>query len=382
MRDFLNLLRQELTLVFKDRAVILIVYIAAVLYAFLYGALYGPQIVENMPVAVVDMDETALSHQFASGFDAAAEVEVISRPKSLETAKKMLLDRKVSGILYIPKNFESNCLSGVQSHIGIYEDGSYLLLYAAMSKAAAGATMTFSRKLQIMRFMAQGQDFQLAKTLACPAEFYSEVLYNKYSGYATAIMPAVFAIILQQTLLMIIGMIIGSQCEFKLWRGLNRFSTLQIFIAKVVAYFTAAIPSAVFLFYIAYKIFGYPMLDNPLEFIIFMVPYILSIVCLSIALGGLFHRREASIFYLAPFSILFLLWSGVSWPKESMPEWFFALGTILPSSSGIRGITSLRTCGCSLYEVTSDYTTLWILVVIYGVLAYYSLRRNRSFALR
>lgn len=382
MRNFLELLRYELSIVFKDKAVILIIYIATVLYAFLYGALYGPQIVENMPVAVVDMDGTALSHEFAESFDATAEVEVVYRPESLVAAKQMLLDRQISGIFYIPDGFEKDAFSGKASHVGIYADGSYFLLYAAMSKAASGATLTFGRKLQIQRFVAQGQDFKLAQTLACPAEFSVETLYNHYSGYATAIMPAVFAIILQQTLLMIIGMIIGSQCEFKLWRRLNIYSTLQVLLAKVFAYFTAALPSAFFLFYIAYKIFGYPMLDNPLAFVTFMIPYILAIVCLGIALGGLFHRREASVFYLAPFSILFVLWSGVSWPKESMPEWFYNLGVILPSSSGIRGITSLRTCGNSLQDVSAHYLTLWTLTVIYFIAAYFSLRQNRRFSLK
>lgn len=382
MSDFLGLLRWELSLVFKDKAVILILYIAAVIYAFLYGVLYGPQKVEEMPVAVVDMDGTATSHQLAADFDAASEVCVVSRPKSLEVAKQMLMDRKVSGIFYIPDSFEKNALSGIPSHVGIYSDGSYFLLYAAMSRAASGATLTFGRNLQIQRFVAQGQDFQMAKTISSPAEFNVETLYNPGSGYATALMPAVLAIILQQTLLMIIGMIIGSQSEFKVWKRQNRFSTLQIMFAKISAYFTAAIPSVLFLFYIAYKIFGYPMLENSFEFIVFMIPYVLSIICLGIALGGLFHRREASIFYLAPFSILFVLWSGVSWPKESMPEWFYYIGTILPSSSGIRGITSLRTCGLSLNDISADYITLWILTGIYFVIAYYSLKANRIFSLK
>ncbi len=71
---------------------------------------------------------------------------------------------------------------------------------------------------------------------------------------------------------------------------------------------------------------------------LFLLPYLLSCIFLGIALSTLFRYRENSLLLLMITSIPFLMLSGASIPKECMPEWLYAIGKVVPSSSGVDGV--------------------------------------------
>jgi len=381
MKKFFEIFKWEFLAVFKDPATLLLLFGAALLYSFLYGYLYGPEVVKNMPIGVVDNDKTSLSRELIRAYDASEAVAVVCQPSDMLEAQNMLLRREISGIVTIPDGFEANALSGVQSHLSIYADGSYFLHYSALVKSSSAISMEFGRRVQKNILVAKGIPYQRAEVISKPVDYTVETLYNPSSGYATALMPAVMMIIIQQSLLIIIGMIIATQTEFKLWKRLNDYSTSTILFAKVLAYFVVTLPQVIYMFAIVYKLFDYPIRENTLDLILFFVPYLLSVIFLGISLGGIFHRREASMLYLAPLSVCFLLWSGVSWPQESMPTWFYSIGTVLPSTLGIKGIVALRTCGSSLADISRYYLMLWLLTAVFSVTAFYSIRnaRRRAF---
>ncbi|EKC46903.1 transport-related membrane protein, partial [human gut metagenome] len=61
--------------------------------------------------------------------------------------------------------------------------------------------------------------------------------------------------------------------------------------------------------------------------------------------------------------------SGVSYPREGIPEWLYNLGKLLPSSHGVNGFIRIQTMGASLQEVFAEIKWLVILTVAYGGLA-------------
>ncbi len=123
-----------------------------------------------------------------------------------------------------------------------------------------------------------------------------------------------------------------------------------------------------------YKVFGYPSNGAAGDVVLFLIPYLLSCTFLGIALSSLFRRRENSLLLLLFTSIPFLMLSGASIPQESMPQWLFQLGRIIPSSSGVDGFIRIRTMGATLSEVSVQFWTLWILSGLYFILACLGMR--------
>ena len=60
----LKIMRREMLLLIRERpAIFLVMMLAASAYALMIGNLYAEQIVQNIPVAVCDLDDSALSRE-------------------------------------------------------------------------------------------------------------------------------------------------------------------------------------------------------------------------------------------------------------------------------------------------------------------------------
>ena len=75
--------------------------------------------------------------------------------------------------------------------------------------------------VEFQRLIAKGADIPQAKATTQPVIYQSHNLFNPYLGYGTFVMPAIIMVIIQQTLLIGIGMIGGTWREFGLYRKLD-----------------------------------------------------------------------------------------------------------------------------------------------------------------
>ena len=146
-------------------------------------------------------------------------------------------------------------------------------------------------------------------------------LYNPYLGYATFIMPAILLVIIQQTLLIGIGMVGGTWREKKLYRtliptGQSRMSVFPIVLGKSTAFISIYCITITYLLTFHYKLFGYPVKGDTMDLILFLIPYLLSCTFLGIAVSTLFKHRENSLLLLLFTSIPVLMLSGASVPSE------------------------------------------------------------------
>ena len=118
-----------------------------------------------------------------------------------------------------------------------------------------------------------------------------------------------------------------------------------------------------------YRLFNYPTNGSTWTLVLFLSAYMAACLALSIAVSTLFRYRENSLLLLLWTSIPLLMLSGVSYPREGIPDWLYNFGQIFPSSHGVNGFIRIRTMGASLQEVFAEIKALCILTVIYGGLA-------------
>lgn len=378
MRRFIFIIREEFRLIFKDEGALLILLGALFIYSALYGFVYKPEVVHDVPVAVVDMDNTPASRSLCRMLNSTSVAEVAYNPPSLERAKELFMERKVSGILVIPDGFEKRAESMQQNHVSLYADGSYFLLYSSFMESVANVILAAGADLQQQNLQTLGLSSHQAEVVSEPIDFRVEMLFNPYSGYATALLPAVLIVILQQVLLIGIGMVMGTCNEFKRWDKYKGSSALEIVLGKSIAYIAIYIPALIYLFGVDYKFFGYPTNEQSIwDVVWFLLPYFLSAMFLAFTFGGLLRRRESGILYLISLSIFFIMISGISWSEEGMPSWLYALGQTLPSSNAIDGFVRIRTMGAGLSDVMTQWIILWILTGIFGVTAVMSVARAK-----
>ena len=378
--EYTSVLRSEYRNIFHDAGVLLIGVGAIFIYSMAYSLAYKNEVLRDIPVAVVDNSHTPSSRQLIRAFDATPNIDVAYKPTSLEEAKKLFFERKVYGVIVIPSDYEKKLMRTEKVNIAIYADASYFLMYRQVFFDFAGSIGQSNYHVEWLRFVSKGASTKQAEALSSPVVTSVHNLYNPYLGYATFIMPAILLVIIQQTLLIGIGMVGGTWREKKLYRtliptGQSRMSVFPIVLGKSTAFISIYCITITYLLTFHYKLFGYPVKGDTMDLILFLIPYLLSCTFLGIAVSTLFKHRENSLLLLLFTSIPVLMLSGASVPSECIPTWLFNGAKIIPSSSGVDGFLRIQTMGATLAEVGAQFRTLWILTGVYFILACFGMRR-------
>lgn len=389
LRQIAEVIRSELREIFTDGGVMLIMLFAIFIYTSLYGIAYGSEVLRKVPIAVVDMSNTSSSRHLAAKLGEGPSAEVAYVVHDMEEARKLLYERKVYGVVYIPADYERRLVGGEQADVAIYCDASYFLIYREVYEQMVAALTYVGAEVTMHRLVMQEFDQQQALSIAEPVRYHSHTLFNPSLGYGVFVMPAIIVLIIQQTLLMGIGIIGVTQRSGNITlstvsvegRGVvSKPSVFELMVGRAITYFMVSATVSSLALTLPYYLFGYPMHGSVWSDVAVMVPYILACTMLGITLSTLFCSREEPILWLLWSSIPALMLSGVSYPSSAMPAPLTALGAMLPSTHAITAFLRVRDMGASLRDILPSLIALWILVVVYTATAALSLARRQKFS--
>jgi ABC-2 type transport system permease protein len=346
LKEIYSLVVDELTKIFTDGGVMLLLFGATIIYPLLYSITYQPEVLTDAPIAIIDEDNSALSRNFIRMMDATPEVSIYSAAMDISDAQNMFYSGDVAGILLIPEDFSQSISKGIQAHVSVYADASYMMLYKQVYTATIMASQTLGKQIEVKKRMMKGTPREAAIKQSSPIGFSARGLYNPSGGYGSYAMPAILVLVLQQTLLLGIGMRGGTARElgaqhFLLPVKASRKGVLRIIIAKTLAYLLLYIPIS---FYV--------------------MPLILASILLGFLFTTLFKNRENSIIFLLFTSVPLVFLSGFSWPMESFPFGFRFLAYLFPSTPGIQGILKINVMGGTWHNALPEIATLWVMTVV------------------
>ncbi len=364
----------EYRTIFTDGGAMLVLVFALLIYATAYSLAYAPQVLRNVPIGVIDQCRTPTSRSLIETFDAGPNTVVAFEPTDMQEAKKLFFERKIYGVVYIPSDYEQKLLGGQQAVVGIYCDASYFLMYRQVFQELVTTIGKTGAMVEFQRLIAKGANIPQAQATTQPVIYQAHNIFNPYLGYGTFVMPAIIMVIIQQTMLIGIGMIGGTWREHRLYHklcpaGRKRMSTLPIVAGRGLVYASIYAVTSCYILGLHYRLFHYPMNGATSAILLFMAVYMAACIMLSIAVSTLFRYRENSLLLLLWTSIPLLMLSGVSYPREGMPDWLYQFGRIFPSSHGVNAFIRIQTMGASLSEVFAEIKALVILTIIYGGLA-------------
>ena len=364
----------EYRTIFSDGGVMLILIFALFIYATAYSLAYAPQVLRNVPIGVIDLSRTSTSRALTETFNAGPNTYVAYQPADMVEAKKLFFDREIYGIVYIPSDYEEKLLGGQQAVVAIYCDASYFLMYRQVFQEVVTTIGNTGAMVEFQRLIAKGANIPQAQATTQPVIYQARNIFNPYLGYGTFVMPAIIMVIIQQTMLIGIGMIGGTWREHGLYHklcpaGRRHMSTLPIVLGRGLVYASLYAVTCFYILGLHYRLFHYPMNGATGTILLFMAVYMAACIGLSIAVSTLFRYRGNSLLFLLWTSIPLLMLSGVSYPREGIPDWLFQFGQLFPSSHGVNAFIRIQTMGASLSEVFAEIKALVILAVIYGGLA-------------
>ncbi len=369
MSGLLDVFRHEIRRIFTLKPAFSVLILGPVFYAFFYPQPYLNEALRNVPIAVVDRDGTQSSRDFARLVDATPDVAITEAMPDVASAEHEVYARRVDGILVIPQYFERELLHGRPSPVALYADASYFLIYQRVAGAVAAVAHTVGAEVEAARLIAIGIDPAIAEVAPDPMPLTAVPLFNPEGGYATYVLPAAFVLILQQVLLMGVGLL-NTLPGYDPGEGSpygRRPSAAAIVAGKLLAYLALqAIVLPTYLIVLPH-FYGLPRLGGMVPILIFAVPFVLAVAGLGFVVAGIFRKPVRVQLILAAAGLPLFMVAGFSWPAEAIPPVIRLISFIVPSTSAIPGFVKLSQLGAPLSAVHSELLTLSALAVIYNL---------------
>lgn len=375
MKTILNIAQiwyNELRGIFSDKGILIFILFVPLFYPLLYSYVYTNEVVRDVPVAVVNDCDNAMTRDMVRKIDASPDVEIIADCNDMEEALQLVKEQKAYGVIRIPESFSRDLYLGDQTHIGVYCDMSSLLYYKAILLTATNVSLELNKNIKVEQHLA-GTSERQDEVTKMPIEYDYVALYNPQSGFAAFLIPPVLMLIIQQTLFLGIGMSMGNSRErycgsvipFNRWYK----NPVNIVAGKGLPYFFLYLLLAIYMFIVVTNIFGLPGLGDYMTFLAFIVPYILSCIFMGMLLSAFVYRREDCIMLFVFMSVPMLFLSGLSYPRPSMPAFWKYVSYIFPSTFGMNGYVRISGMGASLQDIKSEFCALWIQTGVYFITA-------------
>lgn len=363
----------ELKVVFKDAAVILLFFIVPLAYPVLYSFIYNNETAHEVKVVFVDDSNSALSREFKRKVDATADVKVIGYAMDMEDAQEALRRKEAYGIMYIPRDFSKRINTQQQTQVSVYADMSSLLFYKAMLLSATEVSLDMGADIRVMETGGGSQEEDATTRQTVENEWIT--LYNPQNGFASFLVPAILILIIQQTLFLGIATIIGTHNDKKRFtlashtaEGKN-VGALRLTIGKAFCYTSLYMLISVWILRVIPYIFKFPQIGDPITIAAFLLPFLFAATFFGMTLSYFCSQREFGMMLFVFTSVVFIFISGISWPWTAIPAPIKAIAYIIPSTPGIHGFIKINTMGATLPDVWFEYIALWIQTGVYCITA-------------
>jgi ABC-2 type transport system permease protein len=376
MTGVLEVFRNELRRIFTVKPIFAVLIMGSAIYALYYPQPYLNEALRNVPIAVVDRDGTQASRDFARRVDATSDVAIVEVMPDLASAEREVHARRVNGILVIPQYFERDLLHGRPSPVALYADASYFLIYQRVAGAVSAVAQTVGAEVETARLVAIGVDPAIAAAASNPMPLTAVPLFNPEGGYATYVLPGAFVLLLQQILLMGVGLLSTLPDTNPANAGSERRSPLATILGRLLAYLALqAVVLPLYLVVLPY-FYGLPRLGGVGPILVFAVPFVLSVAGLGFVVAGVFRKPIRVQLILGAAGLPLFMVAGFSWPSEAIPPVIRLISYIVPSTSAIDGFVKLSQLGAPLSAVNSEFLTLWALAIFYNLVALWLAARD------
>ena len=365
MKDFLKLLRIEFKRIFSNNVLLAIFIGAPIFYGILFGYVYQQAKVVDLPIVIVDQDNSPTSDKI---IDAFADNEVLLVSDVRYTPGNILAEmprKQYAAVITLPTNFEANVLQKRHPEIRVDLNMANILNANTASKNIQSVLMTLNAGIEIEGLKKQGLHPSQALEAYESFKINFNKLYNSTGNYITFMLPGLLAAIMQQIIFLAMALVFARDFEDGYFGKLVKESKFSLYhIALKSTPFLLMIPiiwAIVSLFIPYFKIdadiFNFPML-------ILATLLTLASMCIgmlfSIAIPSQLKATELLMVISTPAFVL----SGFTWPTLSFPDAITNMAQYIPLTQFLSAFRKIAFYGGDLSSITPEINLLLLIIFV------------------
>ena len=371
MKNFIPMVKREFRLFFGNSTLLSVMIFAPIIYAVLIGFVYKEGKVVNLPVIVVDEDNSPLSNRLMDMIEDNERLHIVKvKPENTGTQQDLINENAVLAIT-IPERFEADILQKRYPEVNTFINTSNLLTANMASQGVQTVMGTFNAGIEIQGLMKKGVSASQAGTQYETFKANYIRLFNPTGNYFTFMWPAVLAVVLQQVLLLAFAVSFAAEVQNKTFgselMGYTRNAGVAVFVKSLPIWLLTI--GILGFYYIMHGVFRAPIPLSIEPFLVTTSLFVLAITFMGVLFSVIIPDALKATQILMMFSTPAFLIGGFSWPLASMPEGVQFIANLIPLTPFLNAHKILLIEHGTLQNVLPYIKHLGIQIAVYGVIA-------------
>ncbi|MCF8714435.1 ABC transporter permease [Joostella atrarenae] len=334
MKIILQIIIRELQRLRKRPAAWVLLLVIPIGIFFYLGAIYEKGAIENVPIAILDLDHSDLSRTVINNVEASPKLSIVKFLNTHDNIDEIFIKYpEIKGFYVIPKNFQKNIFKGQQENILVYSNSSNIIYGNLIYKEAATFINTMSAGINLKNFKLSGIPKEKAMKIAMPIRVIAKPMYNPYYNYLYYLIPGLTTVLLQMIVFFLAARSINSEYTDNTFNELLSFSNGSIFkivIGKLLTYTLLGFMIAVFIFSMVHPLLGIPTSKGTLSFLWVVIVFVLANAMLGIMISTIFKNEAIAMDISFVYNSPAFVFSGFTFPIIAMPAFNAWYAQLIP----------------------------------------------------
>lgn len=332
---------------------------------------------QKLPIAIVDLDNTATSRSLIRQLDAFPRADVKYKDISFKEARKKMESMEIYAFLTIPKNFTADAQSGNQPKLVYYTNNAFFISGSLLFQDLKTISTLASASVGLKMGTAKGLSELQIMPIVSPIKVEARPLNNPYLNYSVILNNIVQPCMLQLIILMFTISSLGSEIKSRTGKDLVQLSggsSWKMMLGKLLPNTIVYMMIALLYMSIFYYYNNFPLANGFLPMFFNYLLFIMAAQAMGLAIFCTFKNYRLSVSAASLLGMLAFSVVGFSFPSPSMDPILSALSYIYPAKYfyNIYGDQALN--GAPLAYSWVYYAALMGFVVL-GVLLFHQARR-------
>jgi ABC-2 type transport system permease protein len=361
-----SIVRKEFVQIFRDPRTLALIIVMPIIQLFLLGYAATTD-VRNIPMAVLDQNQTMQSRDLLDAFRAADYFRIDYFVNSTEEYQKLIESGKIRVAVVIPPDYDSQLLDG-KGQILFVLDGSDGSVGATALSTARQIGQSYATKV-----LEQQMTLRSSSALPTPPlEVRTQVWYNPDFRSAYFMIPGVIGMILSFITTILTATTIVRERE----RGtieqliVTPIRSWELIVGKLLPYVILA-----FIETFEILIIGHLVFDVPVRGSLWLITMASGLFLMSSLGIGLFastvaNTQQEAMLTVLMFNLPMIFLSGFFFPIQAMPKFLQLVSYAIPLRYYLVVIRALLLKGVGFAAIQSEIISLTIFgIVIMGAAA-------------
>ncbi len=315
MKSYLESFKREFLSMFKYKGLLVLLFIGPIFLTLYFGGVYYNDYVKDIPIAILDEDNSSMSHLIGNYFLSNERFTITQYPSSRDELKNLIDHSEVHMGLIIPKGFESKVTTFESSQILAILDNSNIVVSNNALAQASLITQSISAGVEMKLIQGKGLSPKMAESIALVYNVGERMLFDPKMTYMNYLIICFLAVITQQLLLSAMGSTFIRDCEY-----LSKGNVLAKVIGTNNAFIAGIMPALIISMIILKTLFRVKMVGSLITVIIMTLLFALALIGPSLIIASLTKDRIKYSQFAFMLSVPTFLTSGCMWPVSQMPK--------------------------------------------------------------